>query len=1146
MYLVLSLLSLTMRKPKLTCGIGRLQDASDFYQLADGHASTRMTMNYTLYKGVSIQLHDLTTADESVARIAAMPSVKAIHPVRTYYLPPLQVISTVPQGRRHVDLMKRQETSDTFSTHQMTQIDMLHKRGISGRGIKIAVVDSGIDYMHPALGECFGPGCLISYGTDLVGDSFTGSGPVLPDDDPMDCSGHGTHVAGIIAAQDNPFGIKGAAPNVTLGAYKVFGCGNSVTNDVLIAAFNQAYEDGSDIITSSIGGVSGFMHESWAVAVSRIVDAGVPCTLISGNDGSMGMFYGSSAASGKNVIAVASFDNLVVPSLVVEGSYTVGSEQPKQFVFTPGEPLAWPNSSLSLWAPTFNSSDPIAQGCDPFAHENADLRGHVVLLKRGTCPFSQKAVNAAAIGASYIMLYNDAPGTTTVSADASTGIQGVGVTTPEYGAIWLEALANGQSVKLTVGPTRDLQVSNSLNNGTGGYVSTWSSWGPNFDGLSKPQIGAVGGNVLSLYPRALGTYAVLSGTSMAYPQVAGILALIAEAKKTLDPATLEALIVANAKPSVFHDGLTPLNLLAPVAQQGGGLIQAYDAAFASTLLNVASLSFNDTVNASLEQDFTIQNLGLHSISYRLSHLPAASAYTFAVAEDIDPMSFPNDLTSEHGSLSFSETNITIQPGQTVRVSVTGSPPNLDARRLPVWSGFILLEGSDQSTMRLPYQGILGSLSDHQVLKSALMTTTDSPDFAEIPSNYTFILPGPNVTSESSDSLPGLIINLSFGSPHIRAELVPITMNAPNRTTEALGSNAIGQIYTFPMEGVGRGMLPIAWEGRMQDGTYAPEGEYKMVIRALRIFGNQDRIEDYETAETGQFRIKYARNCIRREKVTQKMSSIAMANLPAKDGIAIPKYRIASIALGLCLFAQFQSGSWIIYHVDPPELVVDRQELENFVNMAHKKPTGVQLERLLDFLGVEEVQHERSFPRGTFPWWTGPLAFFPVILERRNCLEVSSGISSASILEILHRTYSVRAKELENLSTGRTINLKVSDQDAQSHSAILTWNAVYISRQIGDKDRAVRNVSDGKNFVNPLGLMVMNESSAVPPSWASNIACVNPEFEPTSEALAVKVDLAVAIGICYDSSSQRQCTMSNWYRIVSLLTSMTFLDKADIP
>lgn len=67
--------------------------------------------------------------------------------------------------------------------------------------------------------------------------------------------------------------------------YRVFGCYASAGDDVLIAAYNMAYEDGSDIITASIGGDSGWSEEAWAVAVQRIVEAGVPCPVAAGNEG---------------------------------------------------------------------------------------------------------------------------------------------------------------------------------------------------------------------------------------------------------------------------------------------------------------------------------------------------------------------------------------------------------------------------------------------------------------------------------------------------------------------------------------------------------------------------------------------------------------------------------------------------------------------------------------------------------------------------------------------------------------------------------------------------------------------------------------------------------------------------------------------
>jgi len=109
------------------------------------------------------------------------------------------------------------------------------------------------------------PVCAIdSFSTPLWRGKSTecslGSETPIPDDDPMDCQGHGTHVAGIIGASNDDY-ILGVAPAATLGIYKVFGCTGQVANDVLIEAFTMAYNAGADIITASIGGASGWPEE---------------------------------------------------------------------------------------------------------------------------------------------------------------------------------------------------------------------------------------------------------------------------------------------------------------------------------------------------------------------------------------------------------------------------------------------------------------------------------------------------------------------------------------------------------------------------------------------------------------------------------------------------------------------------------------------------------------------------------------------------------------------------------------------------------------------------------------------------------------------------------------------------------------------
>lgn len=249
--------------------------------------------------------------NEAANRIAALPQVKQLWPVPLIAVPKLDVTWT---GKDNApSKFKRQANStDSWPPHVLTQVDKLRAKGFTGEGFRIGIVDTGIDYTHPALGGCFGAGCLVEYGADLVGDTFDGTSAPVPDADPFDdCLGHGTHVAGIIAAQENPQGFTGASPSVKLGMYRTFGCPGVTTGDILLAAALQAFEDGSDIITGSVGGPNGWAGDAFAVAVSRIVDAGVPCTFAAGNEvgGSEGLFGISTPSTGDGVMSISSYQS---------------------------------------------------------------------------------------------------------------------------------------------------------------------------------------------------------------------------------------------------------------------------------------------------------------------------------------------------------------------------------------------------------------------------------------------------------------------------------------------------------------------------------------------------------------------------------------------------------------------------------------------------------------------------------------------------------------------------------------------------------------------------------------------------------------------------------------------------------------------
>lgn len=707
---------------------------------------------------------------------------------------------------------------------------------------------------------------MVSYGTDLVGDEFNGANTPKPDADPLDnCNGHGTHVAGIIAAQaNNPYGIIGAAQDVTLGSYRVFGCTGDVGNDILIAAYNMAYEAGSDIITASIGGPSGWSEDPWAAVVSRIVENGVPCVVSAGNDGAMGIFYASTAANGKKVTAIASVDNSITPALLSNGSYSIDGVS-KSFGFTAGEPGEWAGVSLPLWAVNFNTSD-TANGCDPYPDSTPDLSGYIVLVRRGSCTFVQKVENAVAKGAKYVMFYNNAVGTATVSARVD-GISGVAMVTAEQGQTWINALQAGSKVVVNMADpaTAGKFLAYFNNTATAGFLSEFTSWGPTFEVEVKPQFSTPGGMILSTYPRALGSYGVLSGTSMACPMAAAVYALLMNVRGTKDPKTLENVLSSTAHPNLFRSSGKSNGLLAPVAQQGGGLIQAWDAAHVTTLLSVSSISFNDTDNFSPVQNFSISNTGKTSITYSLSNVGAATAYTFSKDGSITPMIFPGEVMAEFASLSFSPSTFTLPAGQRKIVSVTATAPKgLDAKRLPVYSGYIAINGSDSSALSLPYLGVAGSMHSAVVLDASetLLSRKGDNNNTPVPANVTFVLPPPGFANDTSyrnsTSQPKLVGTLSMGSALVRVDVVPMsncTTVARNART-VFGTKTIGQPEGLPLLWNARGTFEHSWDGKLDDGTYAPPGLYKFAVKALRIFGDSKVASEYDAADTVNFRIKY--------------------------------------------------------------------------------------------------------------------------------------------------------------------------------------------------------------------------------------------------------------------------------------------------
>ncbi|KZZ98766.1 subtilisin-like serine protease PR1C [Moelleriella libera RCEF 2490] len=780
-----------------------------------------------------------------------------------------------------------------YEPHRMTQVDQLHAKGITGSGLKVAVIDTGIDFKHPVLGttigsclksecgSCFGKGCLVEYGYDFVGNDFNGENTPIPDKDPMDCNGHGTHVAGIISARKNDLGFIGAAPGVKLGAYKVFGCSGDTPNDILVAASLQAFEDGSDIITASIGAANGWNEHPWGTVINRITAQGVPFICSAGNEGSSGLFYANGGAASKAVTAIGSMENRVIPKIMIKSTWRenkglVGTD----FHLLAGEPKIWGVDKMRLWATSLDY-DYIEDCCKPLPEDYRDLSKYVVLVRASNCPFNIQVINIMQKGAKYMIIYNHRDETfTPTPTPIPEGLLAVGMVEYKLGKKWIRIMNEGKKVHVTIPhPYKAFQHSTTAkmepNDKEGGLISLFTSWGPTWQMLMKPQFTAPGGNILSTWPMAKGGYSVQSGTSMATPLVASIMALMYQVRGRIGLPALTDLLSSTAKPQIFYNGTKRFGMLAPPAQQGGGLVQAFDAAYTTTRLYPSSLSFNDTVHLAPELNFTIMNYGKSSVIYTLGHRPALTMYTLANGTNMT-MNFPNEIVDDaHATLSFHHgrlrvadpfhhmqpvKRVTIEAGNRAIITVRAKPPKVEKpERLAVWGGYITINGTDKSALSMPYQGLAGNLTNVTVLEpgnAAWVVSVKKSQFVVPPPDTPVPLPSGG-SHEDQEVVLKVACFLNLGTANLSIDIVPQGGAPPaDKVKDVFGLQTLGQMYGFPMLWVGRGYGYYKWDGKLASGDFAPAGRYIANVRALKLNGDPVKENNWETAKTNTIDLSY--------------------------------------------------------------------------------------------------------------------------------------------------------------------------------------------------------------------------------------------------------------------------------------------------
>ncbi|KAF4995752.1 hypothetical protein FDECE_12701 [Fusarium decemcellulare] len=839
------------------------ESASSFYKSLEAEGvevNAGAEFRSRIFNGASFQVLNATAEGNDqtqlLRQLQGLDKVKSVWPVRSVQLkmPENKAPSSSDAGdallrRQHVP---RDVANDTFSPHVMTQVDKLREEGITGKGFRVAIIDSGIDYTHPALGGCFGSGCLVEAGWDFTGDDFLpGRIEAKPDADPMDdCQGHGTHVAGTVAAQlkGNKYGFTGAAPGAKLAAYRAWGCRATSTNEILLAAFIRAFEEGADIISCSDGDPSGWSSDVWGTVASRIVDAGVPVIISAGNDGGLGLFYASTPAGGRGVTGVGAVTNTMFPALLTAASYSVGSNSTNsEFGFLPGLPEITRNVSLQLW-----SAVDADNACSPLSADIPDLSERIVLLEsldaRATgCYPQDQGANVAAKGGKYLLTMRDE------IYNYAEGLQGVGTVPPNLAKEWISLLKDDQNVTVSL-PGQNhstIRLDQFENNVSGGYMADLSSWGPNWELSPSSEVAAPGANILSTFPTALGSYRVMTGTSMSAPLVAGIYALIGEARGTLEPKLLRRLVTSTSKPLAWFDGKkADPDMLAPSPQQGGGIIQAFDAAHAVAELSVDTISFNDTDNFVGKKTFSVKNTGSDDITFELSHRKAPTMYSMqpGLARLISA-SFPNPTVEEWAEITFSSSKVNVPAGGSVEVTVTCTPPeNVNATLLPVYSGHIALTSSKQS-LALPYLGVAGSMHSTPIFDASQVYLANYNN--EVPANKTYTIPRPDPANPPAtddgeqDTTPNVYINPTIGTAALHVDV----LRADGK------KEVLGALAGWPLLYVSRLSQRAYVKGLLADGTVMEEGVYSLRVKALRVFGDESAEDDWDVVTTVPFRLK---------------------------------------------------------------------------------------------------------------------------------------------------------------------------------------------------------------------------------------------------------------------------------------------------
>jgi subtilisin family serine protease len=562
----------------------------------------------------------------------------------------------------------------------------------TGFGVKVAVIDTGIDYTHDDFvrdGDVTFPTAKVVAGYDLVGDAYApGDGGIAelpqPDSDPMDCTiaqggGHGTHVAGTIAG----YGIKnghtygtvageyytsttdvssftlapGMAPLASLIAVRVFGCDGAT--ELAADGIEKAVALGANVINLSLGSPYGIKGGAEQAAINAAEKAGVTVVIAAGNEGDKPFLVGSPSTEDGAISVAALDDRASYPGAIISNaqySWTLtknGVTGGPHVVFlnTNLYDLSTPVSGYLHKVAKNGDASKFALGCPATGDDGAtytpdwdtsvDLTGMIVFIRRGECTFKEKVTAMKAKGAVAVVILQRQDIIDGGDTSSYPPFQGPATPTADIPVLMINGADEYQIDGAITGfgdagiVPREVDITTSpgdvVSNPNYHTVADFSSSGPRWGDLAlKPEIAAPGVDIVSAASGSTDGVAWFSGTSMATPVVAGVAALVKQANPKWTPALIKSALIDTAK-SVGSNVL--------LRDVGAGRVNALNAVKAKVTIDAgpnATMSFgmvygDAAATLTKSQTFVVKNNGTTTASYKFA---AAAAAGFTIPSGV--------------------------------------------------------------------------------------------------------------------------------------------------------------------------------------------------------------------------------------------------------------------------------------------------------------------------------------------------------------------------------------------------------------------------------------------------------------------------------------------------------------------------------